>query len=200
MLSSKVHIDITQTYDFTSHLGVEVDNLTMVADKYSSVLYSIIDCQRDNDQLYKQLQRNIKKKIDLHLNEIENEPYGFLIDLCCLDHVSELSVPKTNNENDDEQHLHKFLQNKKYLESLFEQPIAYWHELIKKYLLEWPSTKRTVILLKPNSDLLIEQQGNVLYFFRLRYACRSCTFVLQNKMNNEYRNVSFHSVLMVFND
>ncbi|CAF0735773.1 unnamed protein product [Adineta ricciae] len=138
--------------------GVEVDNLTMVADKYSSVLYSIIDCQRDNDQLYTQLRRNIKKKIDLHLNEIENEPYGFLIDLCCLDHVSELSVPKTNNENDDEQQLHKFLQNKKYLESLFEQPIAYWHELIKKYLLEWPSTKRTVILLKPNSDLLIEQQ------------------------------------------
>ena len=135
----------------------------MVADKYSSVLYSIIESQTDSDQLYTQLQRNIKKKIDLHLNEIENEPYGFLTDLCCLDHVSELSVPKANNENDDEQHLHKFLQNKKYLESLFGQPIAYWHELIKKYLLEWPSTKRTVILLKPSNDLLIEQQGNISY-------------------------------------
>ncbi|UJR26968.1 hypothetical protein I4U23_008275 [Adineta vaga] len=138
--------------------GVEVENLTIVADKYSSVLYSIIDSQTTNDQLYTQLQRNIKKKIDLHLNEIENEPYGFLTDLCCLDHISELSVTKIGNENDDEQHLHTFLQNKKYLKSLFERPITYWHELIKKYLLEWPSTKRTVILLKPSNDLLIEQQ------------------------------------------
>ncbi|CAF1106502.1 unnamed protein product [Adineta steineri] len=139
--------------------GVEVDNLTMVADKYSSVLYSIINNPQDNQQLYIQLQRNIKKTIDLHLNEIENEPFSFLTDLCCLDHISELSIPKlNNNENDDEQHLHKFLRNKKYLENLFTQPITYWHELIKKYLLEWNSSKRTIILLKPSNELLIEQQ------------------------------------------
>jgi Zn-dependent M16 (insulinase) family peptidase len=64
-----------------------------------------------------------------------------------------------NDENDDEQHLHEFLRNKNYLESLFNRPITYWHELIKKYLLEWNSSKRTIILLKPSNDLLIEQQG-----------------------------------------
>ncbi len=145
--------------DFSPYLGVEVDDLTLVADKYSSVLYSIINSQKDNDQLYTQLQINIKKKIDLHLNEIENEPFGFLTDLCCLDHISELSTSKMNDENDDEQHLHEFLRNKNYLESLFNRPITYWHELIKKYLLEWNSSKRTIILLKPSNELLIDQQG-----------------------------------------
>ncbi|CAF0727931.1 unnamed protein product [Rotaria sordida] len=138
--------------------GVEIDNLTIVADKYSSVLYSILNSQIDNDQFYKQLQQNIKKKIELHLNEIENEPFDFLIDLCCLDHISELSISNINNENDNEQHLDKFLQNQKYLESLLNRPILYWHELIKKYLLEWDSTKRTIILLRPSSELLVEQQ------------------------------------------
>jgi Zn-dependent M16 (insulinase) family peptidase len=94
--------------------------------------------------------------IQLHLDETENEPYGFLNDACCLDHISELSIPKSN---DNEQHLHKFLQTTKYLESLNDRTIGYWHELIKKYLLEWDSSKRTVILLKPSNDLLLEQQG-----------------------------------------
>ncbi|CAF4672564.1 unnamed protein product, partial [Rotaria sp. Silwood2] len=130
----------------------------MVADKYSSVLYSILNFQMDNDQFYTQLQRNIKKKIELHLNEVETEPFDFLTDLCCLDHVSELSISNTNNENDNEQHLYKFFQNQKYLESLLNRPILYWYELIKKYLLEWDSSKRTVILLKPSCELLLEQQ------------------------------------------
>jgi Zn-dependent M16 (insulinase) family peptidase len=128
-----------------------------VADKYSSVLYSIVNSQIADEQFYIQLQRNIKKKIELHLNEIESDPYSYLTDLCCLDHISELSI--VNSNNDDEQHLHQFLRNKKYLESLFNRPIGYWLELIKKYLLEWDSTKRTVILLKPSNELLTEQQG-----------------------------------------
>ncbi|CAF3519311.1 unnamed protein product [Rotaria socialis] len=136
--------------------GVEIDNLTLVADKYSSVLYSIINSQIDSGQLYTQLQRNIRKKIEAHLNEVEAEPFDFLTGLCCLDHVSELSA--RYSENDDEQHLHKFLQNQKYLESLLNRPILYWHELIKKYLLEWEPSKRTIILLKPSCELLIEQQ------------------------------------------
>ena len=37
--------------------------------------------------------------------------------------------------------------------------MSYWYELIKKYLLEWDSTKRTIILLKPSNELLVEQQG-----------------------------------------
>jgi uncharacterized UPF0160 family protein len=138
---------------------VEVENLTMVADKYSSTLYSIINSSTENEQLYLQLQRNIKKKIELHLNEIENDPYTYLTDLCCLDHISELSIEKNNSEFDDEQHLHKFLQNKKYLENLFNRSMNYWYDLIKKYLLEWDSIKRTIILLKPSNELLIEQQG-----------------------------------------
>jgi Zn-dependent M16 (insulinase) family peptidase len=141
------------------YLGVEVENLTMVADKYTSVLYSIVNSSIENEQLYVQLQRNIKKKIELHLNEVENDPYSYLTDLCCLDHISELSIINKNFENEDEQHLHKFLQNKKYLESLFNRPMNYWYELIKKYLLEWDLTKRTIILLKPSNELLIEQQG-----------------------------------------
>ena len=140
------------------YLGVDVDNLTLVADKYSSVLYSILNFQIDNDRLYKQLKENIKKKIELHLNELENEPFDFLTDLCGLDHISELST-KIVNGNDDEQHLHKFLQTKSYLEKLFDRPLTYWHELIKKYLLEWDSTKRTTILLKPSSELLAKQQS-----------------------------------------
>lgn len=64
-----------------------------------------------------------------------------------------------NDENDDEQHLDKFLQNQKYLESLLDLPMQYWHEIIKKYLLEWDSSKRTIILLKPSNELLAEQQG-----------------------------------------
>ncbi len=138
---------------------MEVENLTMVADKYSSTLYSIINSSTENEQLYLQLQRNIKKKIELHLNEIENDPYTYLTDLCCLDHISELSIEKNNSEFDDEQHLHKFLQNKKYLENLFNRSMNYWYDLIKKYLLEWDSIKRTIILLKPSNELLIEQQG-----------------------------------------
>jgi uncharacterized membrane protein len=131
----------------------------MVADKYSSTLYSIINSSIENEQLYLQLQRNIKKKIELHLNEIENDPYTYLTDLCCLDHISELSIEKNNSEFNDEQHLHKFLQNKKYLENLFNRSMNYWYDLIKKYLLEWDSIKRTIILLKPSNELLIEQQG-----------------------------------------
>jgi len=138
------------------YLGVEIDNLTIVADKYFSVLYSIVNSQINHEQFYIQLQRNIKKKIELHLNELENDPYSYLTDLCCLDHISELSLKNFNNENE---HLHKFLQNKKYLENLFNRSIIYWYELIKKYLLEWDSSKRTIILLKPSNELLIEQQG-----------------------------------------
>ncbi|CAF3431779.1 unnamed protein product [Rotaria sp. Silwood1] len=138
--------------------GVEIDDLTMVADKYSSVLYSILNSQIENDQFYTQVQRNIKKKIELHLNEIESEPFGYLTDLCCLDHISELSLSNIKNENDNEQHLYKFLQNQKYLENLLNRPLPYWHELIKKYLLEWDSSKKTVILLKPSYELLVEQQ------------------------------------------
>lgn len=131
----------------------------MVADKYSSVLYSILNGQTNNEQLYTQLQRNIKKKIELHLNEIEVEPFDFLTDLCCLDHVSELSIPF--NQDDGEPRLHKFLQNQKYLESLLNKPISYWLELIKKYLLEWDPLRRTIILLKPSCELLSEQQGKI---------------------------------------
>ena len=140
-----------------------MEDLTIVADKYSSTLYSIINSSNENEQLLIQLQRNIKKKIELHLNEIENDPYTYLTDLCCLDHISELSIDKNNSDNDDEQHLHKFLQNKKYLENLYDRPISYWYDLIKKYLLEWDSNKRTIILLKPSNELLIEQQGKRNY-------------------------------------
>lgn len=138
----------------------------MVADKYTSVLYSILNSETNNNQLLIQIERNIKKKIELHLNEIESDPYTYLTDLCCLDHISELSIntqtfEKTNNDDDNEQNLHKFLRNKKYLENLFHRTISYWHELIKKYLLEWDSTKRTIILLKPSNELLIEQQGKI---------------------------------------
>lgn len=164
-LKNKIFINIYSLYLFS---GVEVDNLTLVADKYSSILYSIINSQTNNEQLLIQLERNIKKKIELHLNETENDPFTYLTDLCCLDHISELSSAnlssENNNNNDDDdnkQNLHKFLQNKKYLENLFNRPISYWHELIKKYLLEWDSTKRTIILLKPSYELLMEQQGKV---------------------------------------
>jgi Zn-dependent M16 (insulinase) family peptidase len=160
-LMTIIHLNFCNNFRRICHcvfyLGVEVDDLTIVADKYSAVLYSIINSQTDNDQFYIQLQRNIKKEIESHLNQIENEPYDFLIDTCCLDHISELSIPDRNT--DDEQHLHKFLRPKAYLESLFNRPITYWHELIKKYLLEWDSSKRTIILLKPSNELLLEQQG-----------------------------------------
>lgn len=140
-----------------------MDNLTLVADKYSSVLYTIINSPDSNTQLYTQLQQNIRKKIEIHLNEIENEPFDFLTDLCCLDHISELSLSARKQHietrEDDELNLHQFLRNKKYLEELLQRPIIYWYDLIKKYLLEWDSSKRTIILLKPSNDLLIEQQG-----------------------------------------
>ena len=148
-------------------LGIEVENLTLVADKYSSVLYSIINSPLEsNTQLYTQIQQNIRKKIELHLNEIENEPFDFLTDLCCLDHISELSLSARKQhtetpEDDEQQHLHQFLRNKKYLDELLPRPLSYWYDLIRKYLLEWDSSKRTIILLKPSNDLLIEQQGNV---------------------------------------
>lgn len=133
--------------------GVEVDNLTLVADKYFSTLYSILNLQYNQDEFLVQLKRNIQKKIQLHLNELEIDPYSYLTDLCCLDHISELST-KTSNE----QHLDKFFQNKIYLEHLLTQNATYWFDLIRKYLLEWDTNKRTIVLLKPSNDLLLEQQ------------------------------------------
>jgi len=138
--------------------GIDVEHLTMVADKFTSVLYSIVNATVKNDELLIQIQRNIQKKIELHLNEIENEPLDYLTDLCCLDHISELSLPKSNENDDEEDHLNKFLRNKKYLEDLNSRPLTFWTELIRKYLLEWDSSKRTIILLKPSNDLLSEQQ------------------------------------------
>lgn len=132
--------------------GVEVEDLTVVADKYFSTLYSILNFQHNQDEFFLQIQRNIQKKIQLHLNEIENSPYSYLIDLCSLDHISELSIKTTS-----EQHLDKFFQNKKYLENLFSQSKTFWYDLIRKYFLEWDTTKRTVVLLKPSNDLLLEQ-------------------------------------------
>ena len=158
-----------------------MDNLTIVADKYTSVLYSLINSSDTNEQFSIQLERNIKKQIQLHFNELENDPYNYLTDLCCLDHISELSIEKNDSSNAiGPDHLHEFLQNKKYLENLSQRPMSYWYELIKKYLLEWDSGKRTVILLKPSNDLLIEQQGNhhdgtdiEKLIFRISSLCRT---------------------------
>lgn len=150
---------LTITFD-----GVEVDNLTIVADKYTSILYSLINSTIENEQFSTQLERNIKKQMELHFNELETDPYNYLTDLCCLDHISELSMEKNKTDQD---HLHEFLQNQKYLESLSHRPLSYWYELIKKYLLEWDLSKRTVILLKPSNDLLIEQQGKAHLNFSL---------------------------------
>lgn len=156
--------------------GIEVENLTMVADKYTSVLYSIINASEKNDQLSTQIQRNIRKKIELHLNEIENEPFDYLTDLCCLDHISDLSIG--DEHRNDEDRLDKFLCNKKHLEELISRPWTFWCDLIKKYLLEWDSSKRTIILLKPSNDLLIEQQGDrsmivSLFFHRHEFFFRT---------------------------
>ena len=162
-----------QVFDeFFIFIGVEVEKLTLVADKYASVLYSIINSSENNEQLLIQLRQNIKKEIEYHSDEIEKEPFDYLTDLCCLDHISELSTSSTAQKNfttdehkiddDDDDRFHQFLIRKKHLNRLFDRSISYWHELIKKYLLEWDSSRRKIILLKPSHALLLEQEGKTL--------------------------------------
>ncbi|CAF1641446.1 unnamed protein product, partial [Didymodactylos carnosus] len=124
----------------------------------------------DADHLLKQINNNIKKKIDYIQYELENEPYGYLTGLCCLDHISELMNTSTTmmnqnedgdeNENvDDNRRFTKWFLNKKYLNKLYNKPIDYWHNLIKTYLIEWDNNRRTAILLKPSTELLHQIQG-----------------------------------------
>lgn len=141
--------------------AVRTENLTLLAEKFGSTLLSIVDSAEHQQHLLTQIRNNIKKEIQLHLDEIEKEPLDYLTDLCCLDHISELSATSTYQEkqNNEELQFHRFFMRKSFLEQLYEKPISFWYDLIRKYLIEWDASKRTVILLKPSYDLLVEQEG-----------------------------------------